>query len=140
MKFAKSSAPSERATTKDQQKFYPFQEIDIYSHWFDQKVNPHHRFERQVEDFYENKKLQAIDLLEEAMPGLKTASENHDRGTKRFEHILSHYDKDLLLKPHSETIMTLDPKPDMLAVHTMMGYNKHKDPSTFDLLTHGIRM
>lgn len=139
MKFAKSSLPSDRTASKDPHKFYPFQEIDIYSHWFEPKVNPHQRFERQIEDFYENKQTQAIDLLEDAMPGLKTASESHDRGMNRFEHIMSHYSKDLLLKPHSETIMTLDPKPDMLAVHTMMGYNKHKDPTTFELLTHGIR-
>jgi hypothetical protein len=139
MKFAKSSGHPQPNTTSGGNNFYPFKEIDIYSNWFEPKVYPHQRFEKQVTDFYENKRIQAIDLLEDAMPGLQTASESHDRGMTRFEHIMSHYAKDMVMKPDSEKIMFLDPKPDMLAMHTMMGYNKHKEPHTFELLTHGIR-
>lgn len=137
MKSAQALAEQIRQDRSEGKKYYPFKEMDLFSELFRTELKPGQRLALEQRDFYHNKQVQVLDLLQEVMPGIKTASERHDMGNTQFEKIASHYAKDIVLKPNADRIMLLDPKPDVMAVHTMMGYNKHKDPFTFELLTHG---
>jgi hypothetical protein len=137
MKSAQPWSFESTANGSEPHKFYPFKGVNVFHPIFDSKVNTKDRFQREVKEFENHKKVQVLNELEDAMPGFRTATEYHDTGMTRFEHILSHYSKDMTYKPGSDHIRMLEPKPDMLTVHTMMGYNKHKDPATFENLTHG---
>lgn len=126
------------ADDRPAKKFYPFKQFDPYRDFLQTKATQADT-SYEASRFFENSKaIQVGAPLEEVVPGNNSLNLGRDHGVTTFHHILSHYDKDMTLRPDQNEIQFLESLPNRLAVYTMLGLGKTYDPASFEMVTHGM--